>query len=62
MSHTPLQNIQENGKIDPQWHVFLMAVRQATIIFLGALEDLLDMERSITPRHKRPRRPTEPSE
>jgi hypothetical protein len=46
--------------ITPRWRIFLMAVRQAAIIFLGALEDLLDIERSITPRHKR-RRPTESS-
>jgi hypothetical protein len=57
---TPLQNIQENGMLSPRLRIFLMAVRQATIIFLGALEDLLDLERSITPRHKR-HRPTESS-
>ena len=61
MPHSPLQNIQENGNIDQRWYVFLMAVRQAVIIFLGALEDLLEMERSITPRRKR-RSPTESSE
>lgn len=31
----------------------LMAVRQAIIIVLGAIEDYLQMERSIVPRHKR---------
>jgi hypothetical protein len=33
----------------------LMAFRQALIIMLGALEDYLQLERSITPRHKRQR-------
>lgn len=47
--------------ISPRHRVFWMAVRQATIIFLGALEDLLGLERSIVPRHKRPR-PDLPSE
>jgi hypothetical protein len=31
----------------------LIAIRQALIIMLGALEDYLEMERSITPKHKR---------
>ena len=39
----------------------LMAERQALIIRLGAIEDYLGMERSITPRHKRSR-PVKPSE
>lgn len=30
-----------------------MAVRQALIMILGALEDYLELERSITPRRKR---------
>jgi len=29
-----------------------MSVRQALIIALGALEDYLEMDRSITPKHK----------
>jgi len=32
---------------------FWMAMRQAMIIALGALEDYLGMERSIIPRRKR---------
>lgn len=32
---------------------YLMAERQACIIRLGALEDYLQMERSIVPRRKR---------
>ena len=31
----------------------LMSIRQASIIEVGAIEDYLDMKRSITPRHKR---------
>lgn len=31
----------------------LMAFRQAIIIVLGALEDYLNIERSIIPKHKR---------
>ena len=33
--------------------VLLMALRQALIIALGALEDYLNLERSIIPRRKR---------
>ena len=31
----------------------LMAIRQALIIALGAIEEYLEIERSITPKHKR---------
>lgn len=31
----------------------LLALRQALIIALGAIEDYLGMERSIVPKHKR---------
>jgi len=33
--------------------ILLMALRQALIIMLGAIEDYLEMERSIIPKHKR---------
>lgn len=33
--------------------VLLLAVRQGLIIILGALEDYLDMRRSIEPKHRR---------
>jgi hypothetical protein len=33
--------------------VLLMTVRQALIMVLGAIEDYLEMERSIVPRRKR---------
>lgn len=32
---------------------FWIAFRQALIIMLGAIEDMLDMERSIVPKRKR---------
>ena len=36
-----------------QERILLMTVRQALIMMLGALEDYLQMERSIVPRRKR---------
>ena len=38
---------------DTKQRTLWLAVRQALIIALGAIEDYLDLERSITPRHKR---------
>jgi hypothetical protein len=31
---------------------FLMAIRQAIIMVLGAIEDYLEMPRSIVPKHR----------
>jgi hypothetical protein len=53
MPQSPLQNVQENGSISDELRRWLMSERQALIIRLGAIEDLLKMERSIVPRHKR---------
>jgi len=39
--------------IESRQRIMLMAIRQALIIALGALEDYLSIERSIVPRHKR---------
>jgi hypothetical protein len=39
--------------IDSRQRTLLMAIRQALIIMIGALEDYLGIERSITPRHRR---------
>ena len=39
--------------ISTRTRVLLIAVRQALIMTLGALEDYLDLERSIVPKHKR---------
>jgi len=37
----------------PRERVLLMALRQALIIALGALETYLDIPRSVTPKHLR---------
>ena len=37
----------------PETRSFWMTVRQALIMILGALEDYLDLERSIIPRRKK---------
>jgi hypothetical protein len=39
--------------IDTRQRVLLMAIRQALIMALGALEDYLGLDRSIVPRHRR---------
>lgn len=39
--------------VGEKFRIFLMGTRQATIIFLGCIEDYLEIDRSITPRHKR---------
>jgi hypothetical protein len=41
--------------MNPELRTLLMAIRQALIIALGALEDFLQIERSIVPRRKRMR-------
>ena len=38
---------------DPKLKVLLMAIRQALLIALGALENYLDIERSVIPKHKK---------
>ena len=39
--------------MDEKIRLLLMTVRQALIMVLGALEDFLELERSIVPRRKR---------
>jgi hypothetical protein len=39
--------------MDSRTRALFVAVRQALIIALGAIEDYLEMERSITPKHKK---------
>jgi hypothetical protein len=39
--------------IEPRARTLLLAVRQALIIALGALEDYLSVPRSIIPKHRR---------
>lgn len=43
----------EGEAIGPRARALLMAVRQALIMVLGALEDYLGMPRSIVPRRRR---------
>jgi hypothetical protein len=43
----------ETAILDGRTRRLLMALRQAVIIILGALEDYLCVERSIVPRRKR---------
>jgi hypothetical protein len=42
-----------NPDLDPRIRRLLMAVRQALIMILGALEDYIEIPRSIIPRRKR---------
>ena len=42
-----------DGIMTLEHRAFWLSIRQALIIMLGAIEDLLEMERSITPKHKR---------
>ncbi len=46
-------NLQPRSGPDLATRTLLMAVRQALIMILGALEDYLGLERSIVPRHRR---------
>lgn len=48
-----LQPTPEFDRLDERTKAYLYAKRQALIIELGAIEDLLNLERSIVPRHKR---------
>jgi len=49
------QSVHEDSiaQMPERTKVLLLAVRQALIIVLGALEDYMEMERSIVPRRKR---------
>lgn len=43
----------EKRIVGDNFRIFLMAFRQSLIILLGALEDYLEIPRSIIPRRKR---------
>jgi hypothetical protein len=45
--------IERKDQIEPRTRTLLLAVRQALIIALGAIEDYLSVPRSIVPKHKR---------
>lgn len=49
----PLTPANQGAIIPTKQRVLLLTVRQALIMLLGALEDYLEMERSIIPKHKR---------
>lgn len=44
-----------DNTIEVRQRVLLLAVRQALIMILGALEDYLELPRSIVPKHRRER-------
>ena len=46
----------DRANIDPRIRALLMSIRQALLIILGAIEDYLGIERSVTPKHKRENR------
>ena len=48
-----MQPNREGIVIEPKFRTLLMSFRQAIIIILGALEDFLEIRRSIVPRRKR---------
>lgn len=48
-----MTTMPESSIIDNRARVLLMAIRQALIMCLGAIEDYLEIERSIIPRRKR---------
>jgi len=49
----PRQESETMAIVDEKTYHLLTIVRRALIMILGALEDYLQMERSITPRTKR---------
>ncbi len=49
----PLPSARADDILPNKQRIFLLALRQSIIIFLGALEDYLEMDRSIVPKHKR---------
>lgn len=49
-----MQDIIPSVTMQPEkQRILLMTMRQCLIMLLGALEDYLELERSIVPRHKR---------
>ena len=43
----------KKGKMTDSTRCLLMSIRQALIMAIGAIEDFLEIQRSIVPRHKR---------
>jgi hypothetical protein len=53
--HAPQRDGHNRSRIGDK-RALLLSVRQALIIALGAIEDYLNMERSIIPKHRRAKR------
>jgi hypothetical protein len=53
MGINPVQSITEMQAIDNRTRVLLLAIRQAIILILGALEVYLEIERSVKRKHLR---------
>jgi hypothetical protein len=53
MIDSPLTPRVDNAIIPDRQRALLLIVRQALIMVLGALEDYLNVDRSIVPKHKR---------
>jgi len=49
----PVAQVAKHAIIDARTRSLLMTVRQILIMALGAVEDYLEINRSITPRHER---------
>ncbi len=45
-----MSSSEDDLRVASRVRVLLVAIRQALIIMLGAIEDFLGMQRSITPR------------
>lgn len=48
-----LRTTADDAILDSRTRVLLLAMRQALLIALGALEDYLNLSRSVTPKHRR---------
>ncbi len=44
---------EHEARLSVKQAALLLAVRQALLIVLGAVEDYLNMDRSVIPKHKR---------
>jgi hypothetical protein len=53
MINQPLTPRAANDTMPDRQRAMLLVVRQALIMMLGALEDYLNVDRSIVPKHKR---------
>lgn len=48
-----LKPSKDNANIEDKERAFLLTMRQALLMQLGAIEDRLNIERSVTPKHRR---------